>query len=135
MEEHDTNWVKVLSELCIGDAFGHESWFIIGIEQRKRFFYCFIGDYTATPEDGWEILDKGKPKSESAKCFTGCHPDHLDAAVIHALAAAFSYLAQLPRYEAVAAAREGYLNAWWKLLPLAEKEKLIAVWREPGESP
>jgi len=134
MGEHDTNWVKVLSELCISDIFGHESWFVIGIDQNMRFYYCFIGDCSATPEDGWEILDKGRPKRESAKCFTGCDPNHLDTAVIHALVAAFNYLARLPRYEAVAAARDGYLNAWWKLLPLAEKEKLIAIWEEAGES-
>jgi len=108
METHKTDWLAILSELCIGDVFGHESWFIVGIEQHKEFYYCFIGDCSATEDDGWAKLypeselakkleeERKAGKAIKPKIFVGRHHDSLNKAVIRALAEAFGYEASLP---------------------------------------
>ena len=95
MKERQTDWLKVLSEFCAGDTFGHESWFVLGVEEHKSFYYCFIGNCSATEKDGWDVLGG---KKSNGKVFVGKHSYILEGAVINALAQAFSFLAGLPLY-------------------------------------
>jgi len=130
VEEGKIDWLEVLTELCRADIFGHESWFEVGLEQHKQFYYCFIGDGSATSEDAWNLLYEGKPKSESARCFAGRHPKYIDGAVFHALAAAFNFLANLPLFRAEPLEKLEYLDAWWSLLTLEDKERLKKIVEE-----
>jgi len=43
----EVNWIKILQILAEADAFGHESWFEVGVEQHKKFYYCLLGDCSA----------------------------------------------------------------------------------------
>jgi len=43
----EVNWIGILKILAEADAFGHESWFEIGVEQHKKFYYCLLGDCSA----------------------------------------------------------------------------------------
>ena len=95
MEERQTDWLRVLSELCIGDTFGHESWFTFGVEQHKSFYYCFIGDCSATERDGWEVL---RGKENKNRIFVGKHSYTPEGAMINALAQALSFSANSPLY-------------------------------------
>jgi len=96
--ERPVDWLNILTELCGGDVFGHESWFQVGVEQHKEYIYCFIGDCTATPEDGENII-YNKPVRENAQIFVGTSTERwggMEKAIIIALARAFSFLAGLP---------------------------------------
>jgi len=44
------NWLDILSLLAEGEAFGHESWFEVGVEQHKQYYYCLIGDSSVSEE-------------------------------------------------------------------------------------
>jgi len=123
-----------LSDLCLGDVFGHESWFVVGMERHKEFYYCFIGDCSSDWEDAWNCLFGRAPKNENAKYFAGRHPEYLEGAIFHALSAAFNYLAQLPVYRVEHIEREILVDAWWKLRTLEEKERLKDLFdRRKGE--
>jgi len=132
MEYKRVDWIKILSDLCLSDVFGHESWFEIGMEQHKTFYYCFIGDCSSDFEDAWNCLFGKTPKKENAKCFVGRHPEYLEGAIFQALAAAFDYLAQLPVYKAEPLERRILVDAWWKLRALEEKEKLKDLFERKG---
>jgi len=43
----EVNWIGILRILAEADAFGHESWFEVGVEQHKKFYYCLLGDCSA----------------------------------------------------------------------------------------
>ena len=95
MKREQTNWLEVLGELCAGDTFGHESWFVFGVERHKSFYYCFIGDCSATEGDAWDVL---RGKENRNKVFAGKHSYILEGAVVNALAQAFDFLANSPFY-------------------------------------
>jgi len=112
--ERPVDWLNILTELCGGDVFGHESWFQIGIEQHKEYIYCFIGDCTATPEDGENII-YNKPVKENAQIFVGTSTLAVEQAIIMALGRAFSRLAGLPYCK-------DYEYNWKKRLKEIERE-------------
>ena len=130
MEERPTNWLEVLSQLCFGDVFGHESWFVFGLEQHKGFYYCFIGDCSVTEEDGWNVLYGKENKKD--KIFVGKHSYIREGAIINALAQAFSSLASLPLYKDIEkrkCSKCGWqLNSLWSFCPYCGKAWGCSSW-------
>jgi len=47
----EVDWLRLLVVLAEGDAFGHESWFEIGVEQHKAFYYCLLGDCSISEKE------------------------------------------------------------------------------------
>jgi len=76
------NWLDILIFLAEGDAFGHESWFEIGVEQHKQYYYCLLGDCSVSEE----VRKKAREGESSSEGLPFCGRDKLmESAIVKAL--------------------------------------------------
>jgi len=62
--KEEVNWIEILRILAEGDAFGHESWFEVGVEQHKEYYYCLLGDCSASQEAIQKAREGIEPEGE-----------------------------------------------------------------------
>jgi len=82
----EVNWIRILGILAEGEGFGHESWFEVGLEQHKQFYYCLLGDCSVSEESKKLVRDGKQPSpSHSENFFWARHKFSLEYAIKEAL--------------------------------------------------